>query len=420
MNKDLLIVAILPCLMIYWSIAYFICLPTGLHMYPTVLWSVLVSPLFLGIYFITRKNIRPAFTRFPPFSQIALTSILLLATLCIADHAYHNTVRYGAWDAWWLWNYRAKFFTSGHSWNLRTMPTFGKDLVGNMIGHADYPPGSSALTAFFWKLSESYDMVYPYLVNMVFVLSVPLLLFLDMYRKNWFLATSILFFLFVNNHSYALFSGMMLPDIWIAFFFPASFIFFNRYLESDRFYMALLSGLMLGALLWSKNEGVVLVIVYLLTNARFLYKDRAALKAVFSGIAIPFFCLLIFKTGYAPPGDLFAGTWKERITKLSDIHRYELVWNYFKKEINTYHVPVKYITLFFLLYALYKKIIPGKELVAVFLIMLAYCLIYVISPHNPDWHLSTSIGRLIWHILPLFIYAIGRCYQTHPEPPTQK
>jgi hypothetical protein len=45
-------------------------------------------------------------------------------------------------------------------------------------------------------------------------------------------------------------------------------------------------------------------------------------------------------------------------------------------------------------------------LLAVLLIFLGYLVIYVITPYDLNWHLSTSLDRLILQIFPAVVYLV--------------
>ena len=89
------------------------------------------------------------------FATVLEYCILTIILYFIIKGILANDTIYGHWDAFWFWNYRAKFFTKLDLWDFHLMNTNGKNLLVDRVAHADYPPGLSSSVAFFWKLSNS-------------------------------------------------------------------------------------------------------------------------------------------------------------------------------------------------------------------------------------------------------------------------
>ncbi len=402
MKKESIIILSLPLSILFISILYYVNLILNLPVACTII-ETLTAFIFFQYYFLVKikqESIRQNL-------WLKTISYLMIATILylIIDDTMKNSVRFGAWDAWWFWNYRAKFFTQNDLWNQHNMPTYGRNLVANRLGHADYSPGLSTAVAFFWKLTSSTNMLYPFLIALVFSISIPLLIFTELYQKNIIVASFVSLGLLVTNKFYIGFTAAMLADVWISFFLLASLVCWNNYLETKDKKLLFLTGLMLGGLIWSKNEGLFLAFAFIAFNVKSFLQKKNLLNLL-CGLGLPLVLLIVFKGFFAPKGDLFFQGKSGLKDKITSVERYKLIWDYFALEINTHHLLAKLTTLYFGIHLVVLKKWPFRNFYFLLFSLLGYLGIYLISPHNLDWHISTSIDRIVWHLLPAFIYQI--------------
>ena len=121
--------------------------------------------------------------------------------------------------------------------------------------------------------------------------------------------------------------------------------------------------------------------------------------------------IILFKS-LTPPSDLFVDLAKS-FQQLLDISRYQLIFNRLGKQFVSFGYWRISFFVVLLLYAFLVWIKPantqGKRWVPLALIFFqfsGYYIIYLMTPHDLAWHLNTSLGRLIFQLLPLLIFGL--------------
>jgi len=120
-----------------------------------------------------------------------------------------------------------------------------------------------------------------------------------------------------------------------------------------------------------------------------------------------------FKLRLAPFNDpLLTQGWQPAIGKLGDLSRYLQVWKALLWELGSFGNWIIPLPLVLACYALVMgkpSQIKGRQEVgaavgALFLVLVGYFLVYVLTPDNLDWHLKTSLARLLLQLWPSFIF----------------
>jgi hypothetical protein len=110
---------------------------------------------------------------------------------------------------------------------------------------------------------------------------------------------------------------------------------------------------------------------------------------------------LLFKFFYAPANDLIAenqaGTLLE---KLTDTDRYLMIIENIANSV--YRKYPLIIFFIFLMILFYKKKRISYDFLILILMLFIYIAVYIMTPHNLQWHLTTSLDRLLLHIYPSF------------------
>jgi hypothetical protein len=183
------------------------------------------------------------------------------------------------------------------------------------------------------------------------------------------------------------------------------------YLKTRNAGMLILSGLLAGFSAWVKNEGIlfvgVLSMVCFLAALTQILKWQE-LKFFFIGLAGPLFIVLIYKLVVEWHSDLFSGLNSPNL-QLLDFSRWLQIGKSFVTYIINYvHSPISIviILLSYMLLIGFDKREP-KYHILLFLVfsgqLIGYFFIYLITPHNLQIHIATSISRLISHLFPLAI-----------------
>ncbi|MBZ0099491.1 MAG: phospholipid carrier-dependent glycosyltransferase, partial [Taibaiella sp.] len=299
----------------------------------------------------------------------------------------------GQWDAWAIWNLHARYLVDPVHW---------RNMFLNLThAHPDYPLALPATVAFFNRLTGGYNLLVPYALHFLIMLCIPVLVYAEVARKNLFIAILALA-LFVTNEMYITQGVAQMADTLLAFFFLAVFVCFD-YAREDR-QMIIVTSAFLGLCMWTKNEGIMLALVFMLFHVRvFISEWRKALY----GIGLPLAALLIFKLGYAPANDLISRQSAETINNLSDWVRYQQIYRSWIDTINEHYKSLKYLVVLYMLYCLLRRKLPDRRLLIILTCLAGYFMVYVFSHQDLDWHLFTSAHRLLHQLMPAVVYIVA-------------
>ena len=322
----------------------------------------------------------------------------------------------GGWDAWTIWNSRARFlFRAGDQWR----DTFSPLLVWS---HPDYPLLLPASVVRLWSYAGRESQAAPEFLALAFTFATVGLIVSSLRalrgRNQCFLAGILLvctpFFIEQGASQYA--------DVPLGFFYLATIVLF---VMQDRTQdgsdgLVVLAGIAAGFAAWTKNEG--LLFLFSIASARFAIMTRsrgweASLRQTirFAMGAAPIVAMLIlFKARVAGPSDIFGQSWASIAGKLLQFDRYTLTsgwilgrtflfggWPFF-------FVPV--LGLYFLLFGTRMDSTerPGvlAAILALCITLTGYSLVYVIGPNDLQWWLGTSLDRLLLQLWPsaLFLF----------------
>lgn len=391
--------------------------------------SAAISCLFIiaitGIYsykaFKKKSELRkiqaPDFKTFlqHPITLI-ITIIYLYALLINVGIFFFDSIKepHGLWDAFNYWNLKAKIIAGA--------PTSWPKLLHQMNSddyHPDYPLLQTGYIALAWILTKSESVWIPITLSFLFT-----------FCTIGLLASSVSFF---TTKTKGLLAGLILlctpfymtmgdsqyADNTVGFFYLATVFIItcanSKIVQSQQAYIA--AGLTAGLSAWSKNEGLLFILCLFVSQATrlFFLRDRKEtaheLKYLFYGM-LPVLLLVIYHKMYiAPANDIIQAQGEHTLTKLADIERYTFIGSWFSSTLGTFGKWWINPWWLFVGGAIYagvnlknynKSLITNSILI---LLMLAgFFLIYVISPHDLQFHLSTSLHRLFFQLFPTFIF----------------
>lgn len=367
------------------SILYFLLLIPGLPLWVSA--PVIIVALVL-LYRWLNGEYQP-----PVQNSIWRMAILAIGLVMIADKADGLAEKHGQWDAWAIWNLHARYVAE---------PVYWKNMFQNLeYAHPDYPLALPATIAFFCRLAGGFYLLIPYTIHVLVMLSVPVLIYTEMRRKS-LLVASLALLLFVTNDMYIIQGVSQMADTLLAFFFLAAFVCFDYARENRQ--MIILSSAFLGLCMWTKNEGIMLAMVFVLFNVRnFLFEWRRVLY----GIGLPLTALLIFKIGYAPANDLLARRSADTFNHITEWGRYQQIYRSWIATINEHYKTLKYLVVLYVLYCVLRRKMPDRRLLIILVCLAGYFMIYIFSHQDLEWHLFTSAHRLLHQLMPAVIYVFA-------------
>lgn len=309
--------------------------------------------------------------------------------------------KYGGWDAWAIWNLHARILYHPELWhNL-----FSDNIA---YSHRDYPLMLPATIAFFWKGINSMSPFVPVTVSYGFLLIIPLLLYFSLLNEGHKLYAGLAMVIFVIDNNYKSIALSQCADTLLSLLILSTFIQYHgiKAFSTNRIYVL---GFICASCAWVKNEGmafcVLFTIGFLLINA----KNRQALKKYLIGMLLPLLVVVSFKVLFAPANDLISAGNKQLFSlsaALSDSGRYVMILKFALNTLISSYMCA--MIMVFVVFAFNRKIFLSLPFIIISILLGVYFIIYLITPYDLNWHLSTSLNRLFQQVYPAFIYLFLR------------
>ena len=331
---------------------------------------------------------------------------------------------HGGPDAYATWNQRARFlYRGGDHW---------KDFTYLNWSHPDYPLLIPASIARAWDFVGRETQLIPVAVGLLFTVATIGIVAFSIARlrgeRQGLLAGLIL----LGTPFFILHGASQYADVPLSFFFAATvaLLFFHAESPSQMRFLTL-AGMAAGFSAWTKNEGALFLA--LLSPLHFVVTTVAKgrrdwgreVAALLMGAAPVIVVIGLFKVCVAATNDLVAGQGAGSVAKLLDVSRYHMVLSWFARELfefggwsPTFAVPLLLLFYFLLLRtSVEKRNVPAAGIAVLLLaFMLAgHFFIYILTPHDLEWHLETSLNRLLLQVWPLAICAYFAIVRTPEE-----
>src|SRR5215207_521396 len=380
--------------------------------------------LLLGILFllglITLRNWKPlSLSKRTPLGRVQKLLLLILAVIIIVDLAtfVSTSLRrpHGAWDSWAVWNRTARFiYRGGEDWQRIFSAEF------YWLFHADYPLLVPLTNAWGWDILNFETLRIPMIQSGIYLFGSGLLLFSALFVFRSIGTASLATIVLMALPDFVVIGSSQLADIPLAIFIAATAILFSLYSKYRQPQMMALAGITTALAAWTKNEGLIFLAASLAGLLVICYKEKQAWGLAawyFGGIALPILIVVCYRFILAPPGDLLPSGWNEIWQHTTDLSRYVITLKAFAGvflNISGWGYSAGYNALsFFLYYLVWRR--KGTNLwsrgllaVVVMLViqLIAYFAIYILTPHDLEWHLTFSLDRILLHIYPTVLFVL--------------
>jgi hypothetical protein len=349
---------------------------------------------------------------FPALSHLqwGLLALSFVALMLTGLIFYHLTVSrpQGAFDAWSIWDRAARFiYRDPQNWQATLSP----DLYWGT--HADYPLLVPLNVAWGWEAVGMETQRVPMMQGAFFTYAAFGLMFAAVALTRTVGQAALASLVLMAAPGFVGSGAGLISDVPLTFFIFAACVMIYCYFLFRQSNLLILAGFMAGLAAWTKNEGLLFVAVSLPVLAWTSRKDGpGAALWYLAGLAVPMAVVLYFKIALAPPGDLFASGAGSMLASITDPWRYWIVLKAVLAQVWGFSGwPVS----IFIQLAIYAVIMqfnfrgetyPGLRVLAGMLVLqlLGYCVIYVLTPHDLEWHLGTSINRLVLHLYPSIVF----------------
>jgi hypothetical protein len=351
-------------------------------------------------------------------SSVAITLICgLLTFLLLSLRSPH-----GAWDAWAMWNLRARFVVrAGSDW---------RD-VFSISGwlHPDYPLLVPLSVARLWQYLGQESPAAPTVIAMLFTFATVALTWASLAILRTPSQAALAALLLLGTSALVVAGSSQMADVPLGFFILATLVLLalkDRMPERAR-YLLVLTGMTTGLCAWTKNEGWLVLVSVILARASVFWRSRGwrswrrELPAFGAGLAPVLLVVLYFKLALAPANDLLSNQgWHETVSRLLMPVRYvELIRGFKNALVDLGDGTLINPLLVLLFYLVCVGIEPDERdgsglntgLVALGLMVIGFGLIYLTTPKPLAGHMSSSAGRLLLQLWPstVFLAFLAAC-----------
>jgi hypothetical protein len=314
----------------------------------------------------------------------------------------------GAWDAWAMWNTRARFLALA----FPPEQAFG---VSPAL-HPEYPlllPGSVArLFGYAGRVTPA----APASIAFACTLATAALLWGGLRARPIAAAAAVA--LLLGTEGWLLWGTSMYADVPLAMFVLAAVIALDladATAEPGRRAAAVAAGLSAGLACWTKNEGLLALAILLAARTvlappgRDDWWSRTALRPFLAGVAAPLFATLLYKALQPAPDALLASQGASALRMLSDPERLSIVAAAFARALWALGGGAIAVAATCSVLLGWRPSRGGLWTVSVPLGMIAgFAVVFLVTPHDLNWHLRTALDRLLLQCWPLLLYALFR------------
>ncbi|MHC1784617.1 MAG: hypothetical protein AB9891_17995 [Anaerolineaceae bacterium] len=350
------------------------------------------------------------------FLIIVLSVVFFAALWAAADVFFKLTLSepHGRYDAWAIWDYRARFIYRGGDYWL--------DAVSPLQFHPDYPlltPLSISRTWLFMNDEVQKGVIF--LAGLFTFGSIGLIASAVSSMKK--LPQGLLAaFVLASTGTFVYNGTLLFADVPQAFFILSAvvlaYLAFTRAKEKPG--LAVLAGLNAAYCGWVKNEGLMFFAVSAAVILVFYFfilrkKTKAFIWNYLAGVALPLATILYFKTLLSPQNDLVN---PQNLTtlfeKIIDPSRYQVIYqettSYLLAFGNwTFPILVLLVGYAVIAYSNGPRENQTGRLAVILMVLFqiaGYIAIYLITPFDLTLHIRQSILRLIVHIYPAFLFIL--------------
>jgi hypothetical protein len=345
--------------------------------------------------------------------------LVFVATLTLSLlHFYMATLASpsGEWDAWSVWNLRARFLHRGLAGHWRE--AFDSAMHWSNLSNPLLLPSS---TARLWLYARAETAAAPALLSFVFIYATAAILvgaFIAAGRRlEGFLAGGVL----LATYPFNFWGPAQMADVPLAAFVLAGTVMMSRMLDnrSDAATPAIaLLTFCAGCAAWTKNEGLVFAAASCAVAASVVALQRPrvfrGVMLALAGLAWPIAVVLYFKLRVGPTSYLLEGvTMWPAPPQVWHLERHLYILRAFARELLAWgtRIPVGIIPVV-VFYAVAASMAFGfrrRHLIAalpLLTMLVGGYVAFLLTPLNLQWHLETALPRVVLQIWPAALYVL--------------
>lgn len=357
------------------------------------------------------------------FRLIVLAGAALTCVCAVATSLSYFIGRpHGDWDAWAMWNMRARFlYRGGEDWQLAWAP----ELSGVRL---DYPWFRPLVVARMWTLLGSESTVVPRLMMASLAVCSAVILGTAVARRAGGLMGCVALAVYAAAPVVAKESANQFADLPLSLFFLSAVVAARTAMDAEFGVNRLLAlaGLFAGCASWTKNEGLLFTIALVACTAVVMCRKRGMRPGIRSTIvlvagAAPMLAVVFAaKLSFMWKSDLFEERGVQGMLPLVwDASRWKTLAHWFGELLPEIVSPwlIGLVVVFLLVQRFTQRRdeshmgsagMYGLVTTAgtIGLVAIGYLFIYITTPHDIGWHMRTSFSRLVLHLWPSVVFIL--------------
>lgn len=370
----------------------------------------------------------PALAPDPALGGVGMVSLLLIvgltaAILLVGTYAFraHELTPLGAWDAFAIWNLKARFFydVDGQSWRT----AFSSAIAWS---HIDYPLLVPAGVTRLWTYAGRESLALSAMQSQLFAALSLLVLFGTVARLRGLVSGCLAGAALIASAAAVRASVDQLADVPVGFFLLSTLavILWMEEGHATGLRGPLLVGSLAGAAAWTTNEGLLMFVACGLALLVFKPGDPARSRVEICrdygiGAMIPIALALTLKLAFGGEDDSIAGQSSSMLARLLDPARHAaIVSSFAETAIALAGWPLLAILA---LLAISLRGLPRESgglgirrvALALALQLAGLYVVYLTTPRDLTWHLDSSNLRLFIQLWPsmvlLYFVWLGPC-----------
>lgn len=366
------------------------------------------------------------------------TALLLALAVLVTSLSIYSQVAYaagrphGEWDAFAIWNLRARFlFRGGDEWRAG----FAGDLAWS---HTDYPLLWPAAVARLWTWTGRDATSVPQSMAIGATLLVVATLFAGLWRLRGAAVGAVGLIILLASTSFDILGTTQCADVPLAWAMLATLMLLALALrdgEADAG-LLLLAGAAAGCAAWTKNEGMVFAAAAWLATLGWAWRAGGMRRSARAGGvmavgAAPWFlCTAVQKLTVGGVSDFVAGNSAALVRAHAfDAARHGQIWramlSLWAEQVDATALGLAAALVVACWFARRgsvarprgRQIGPAVVVTTLLLQSLGYYAAYLLTPHDLQWHLKTSVHRIFVQLWPSLVFAVMWLMPDPGEPP---
>ncbi len=315
----------------------------------------------------------------------------------------------GGWDAWGLYNMKAKFLVFGSE----RWADFAK---AHWHTQPSYPILLPLINTWIYSVFQSGIVKAASLTSIIFSATCGLLIYsgLSQFIKKWVaLLASVLL---MTTPSYIFWSTTQYADIVLAYFLLSSVILLTLTMKTKNHRFSLLTGLFLGLMPFAKNEGIVMLFLLIGLTIGYLFLNKnidpdkrlKIIKFLLIGFACTGAATIIFKIFLAPSTREVLFNPLTKNLEFCNLNGLLTTVGFYGSELTDKKWNFIWIFIFLLGIFKPKNLIQNEnKIFSIFFVLFGFILLYVYlttAHFDLTWRLECTASRIILYLLPTALF----------------